>query len=57
MQNGREKSFHGRLRDECLNANWFRTFDHVRLTLGSGAWSTTRNGHAPHWTTAPERVR
>jgi len=22
-QNGRVESFHGRLRDECLNANWF----------------------------------
>lgn len=25
MQNGHVESFHGRLRDECLNACWFRT--------------------------------
>jgi putative transposase len=25
MQNGHVESFHGRLRDECLNAHWFRT--------------------------------
>jgi putative transposase len=25
MQNGPVESFNGRLRDECLNANWFRT--------------------------------
>jgi putative transposase len=24
MQNGHVESFNGRLRDECLNANWFR---------------------------------
>jgi putative transposase len=23
MQNGHVESFHGRVRDECLNANWF----------------------------------
>jgi hypothetical protein len=25
MQSGRVESFNGRLRDECLNANWFQT--------------------------------
>jgi putative transposase len=25
MQNGRIESFNGRLRDECLNANWFQS--------------------------------
>lgn len=24
MQNGHVESFHGRMRDECLNAHWFR---------------------------------
>ena len=35
MQNGHVESFHGRLRDECLNANWFRTLNDVRSTLAS----------------------
>ena len=29
MQNAHVESFHGRLRDECLNANWFRTLNDV----------------------------
>lgn len=33
MQNGHAESFHGRLRDECLNASWFRTLNDVRTTL------------------------
>lgn len=33
MQNGHVESFHGRLRDECLNAHWFRTLNDVRQTL------------------------
>ena len=33
MQNGHVESFHGRLRDECLNASWFRTLNDVRQTL------------------------
>jgi putative transposase len=33
MQNGHVESFHGRLRDECLNASWFRTLNDVRRTL------------------------
>jgi transposase InsO family protein len=33
MQNGHVESFHGRLRDECLNVSWFRTLNDVRCTL------------------------
>jgi putative transposase len=33
MQNGHVESFQGRLRDECLNAHWFRTLNDVRVTL------------------------
>jgi hypothetical protein len=33
MQNGHVESFHGRLRDECLNASWFRTLNDLRRTL------------------------
>ncbi len=35
MQNGHVESFHKRLRDECLNASWFRTLHDVRSTLAS----------------------
>lgn len=33
MQNGHVESFHARLCDECLNADWFRTLNDVRYTL------------------------
>jgi len=33
MQDGHVESFHGRLRDECLNVSWFRTLNDVRRTL------------------------
>ena len=36
MQNGHLESFHGRLRDECLNASWFRILNDVRCTLATG---------------------
>ena len=35
MQNGHVESFNGRLRDECLNTNWFRTLNDVRETLAN----------------------
>ena len=46
MQNGHVESFHGRLRDECLNANWFRTLNDVRRTLES--WREEYNCERPH---------
>lgn len=46
MQNGHVESFHGRLRDECLNANWFRTLNDVRVTLA--AWRQEYNCERPH---------
>jgi putative transposase len=46
MQNGYVESFHGRLRDECLNANWFRTLNDVRRTLE--AWKQEYNWERPH---------
>jgi putative transposase len=36
MQNGRVESFNGRLRDECLNANWF----HNQICAGDFAPTT-----------------
>jgi len=46
MQNGHVESFHGRLRDECLNANWFRTMSDVRRTLDN--WRQEYNCERPH---------
>ncbi len=46
MQNGHVESFHGRLRDECLNVSWFRTLNDVRCTLDT--WREEYNGERPH---------
>ena len=46
QQNGYVESFHGRLRDECLNANWFRTLTDVRVKLA--AWREEYNWERPH---------
>lgn len=35
-----------RLRDECLNANWFRTLADAREEIG--AWRNEYNGERPH---------
>jgi hypothetical protein len=40
------ESFHGRLRDECLNAHWFRTLNDVRVTLAG--WRLEYNCERPH---------
>ncbi len=40
------ESFHGRLRDECLNASWFRTLNDVRSTLA--LWREDYNCERPH---------
>ena len=46
MQNGHVESFHGRLRDECLNASWFKTLNDVRCTLAT--WREEYNCERPH---------
>jgi putative transposase len=46
MQNGHVESFHGRLRDECLNVSWFRTLNDVRRTLDS--YRQEYNCERPH---------
>lgn len=46
MQNGHVESFHGRLRDECLNASYFRTFNDVRQKLDD--WRREYNTERPH---------
>jgi putative transposase len=46
MQNGRVESFNGRLRDECLNANWFATLADARRKIES--WRQEYNEQRPH---------
>ena len=46
MQNGHVESFNGRLRDECLNANWFRNLMDARVKIT--AWRNEYNGERPH---------
>jgi putative transposase len=46
MQNVHVDSFHGRLRDECLNVSWFRTFNDVRNTPAN--WRREYNCERPH---------
>ena len=45
-QNGHIESFNGRLRDECLNANWFRSLSHARRIVES--WRRDYNEQRPH---------
>jgi putative transposase len=40
------ESFSGSLRDECLNTNWFLSFDDARDKIE--AWRMDYNGHHPH---------
>ena len=46
MQNGHVESFNGRLRDECLNANWFATLADARTKIE--AWREDYNMQRPH---------
>jgi len=46
MQNGHVESFNGRLRDECLNANWFATLADARHKIE--AWRQEYNNERPH---------
>jgi putative transposase len=46
MQNGHVESFNGRLRDECLNANWFLSLAQARTTLET--WRCDYNQQRPH---------
>jgi len=46
MQNGHVESFNGRLRDECLNASWFRNLADARAKISS--WRNEHNDERPH---------
>lgn len=45
-QNGTDESFNGRFRDECLNAEWFRSRDEARPLIE--AWRKHYNDVRPH---------
>jgi putative transposase len=45
-QNGHIESFNGRLRDECLNANWFINLQDARRKIAS--WQRDYNACRPH---------
>lgn len=46
MQNGHCESLNGRLRDECLNANWFINLADARAKIGR--WRAEYNAERPH---------
>jgi len=46
VENAYAESFIGRLRDECLNENWFVTLKDARETIE--AWRIDYNGSRPH---------
>jgi len=46
MQNGHAESFNGRLRDECLNTNWFLHLADARCIIES--WRQDYNEQRPH---------
>lgn len=46
MQNGHVESFHGRLRDECLNVNWFWNLWDARGKISD--WREHYNTRRPH---------
>jgi Integrase core domain len=45
-QNGHVESFNGRLRDECLNATWFRNLADARKKITG--WQDEYNCERPH---------
>jgi transposase InsO family protein len=46
VQNGHVESFHGKLRDECLNASWFENLFEARVKIA--AWKEEYNEERPH---------
>jgi putative transposase len=46
VQNAFIESFNGRLRDECLNTNWFRNLWEARRKIA--AWRNEYNQERPH---------
>lgn len=49
------EAFNGRLRDECLNTQWFLSFDNARAKIE--AWRTDLNEPTPHIPGVPDTGR
>ena len=45
------ESFNGRLRDQCLNTNWFLSLDDAQRKIELGASTITRADLTIHWAT------
>ena len=45
-QNGTDESFNGKLRDECLSAEWFRSREEARVIIET--WRRHYNAVRPH---------
>ena len=54
-QNGHVESFHGKLRDECLNVSWFENLWDARRKIA--AWRKDYNEERPHSAWAIRRQR
>jgi putative transposase len=50
-QNGHVESFHGKLRDECLNASWFWNLFDARRQIGTWRKEYTSSGRIRLWAT------
>ena len=46
MQNGYIETFNGKLRDECLNENWFLSLKDAENIIENWRWDY--NEHRPH---------
>ncbi len=46
VDNAYMESFNGRLRDECLNKNWFMSLEHARRVIEE--WRIEYNQERPH---------
>ena len=51
VENGFIETFNGRLRDECLNVEWFVSLNDARQKLRTSAGITITNGRTAHWRT------
>jgi putative transposase len=54
-QNAYIESFNGRLRDECLNANWFTSLSDARRKIEN--WRQDYNQQRPHSSCCPDNAR
>jgi putative transposase len=46
MENGYKESFNGKLREECLNQNWFESIEGARRKIEQ--WRVEYNEYRPH---------